>query len=57
MRVVEIMQNSVMMRLGEGELVARGEQQITCIRRGGAGVVVSTPVSPPMREALELYAD
>lgn len=65
MRLAEIVQNRVTMRFdyvrfgegGEEEIVARGEQQIACMRRDATGAVVPTPVPPTMREALELYAD
>ena len=44
-------------RLGDGDqLVARGEQQVACMRRDG-GRLVPTPVPPALREALRLYAD
>ncbi|MEM8931203.1 MAG: acyl-CoA thioesterase [Acidobacteriota bacterium] len=65
MRLVEIVQNRVTMgfdyvRLGpedgREEVVARGEQQIACMRRTASGEVAPTPVPPSMRAALELYA-
>lgn len=38
------------------ELVARGEQQIACMRRGETGMM-PTPVPKALCEALRLYAD
>ena len=37
------------------ELVARGEQQVACMRREGAATV-PTPIPPALREALRPYA-
>jgi len=63
MRLAELVQNR--MRLGfeywrrtaEGdELVARGEQQIACMRREG-GKLAPTPVPQSLREALAAYAE
>ena len=63
MRLGALTQNRVMMlfeywrRTGDGEeLVARGEQQVACMRREGARLV-PTPVPEVLREALQLYAD
>jgi enediyne biosynthesis thioesterase len=41
---------------GDEQLIARGEQQVACMRRDGARMV-PTPVPPDLREALRLYAD
>jgi enediyne biosynthesis thioesterase len=43
---------------GEEELVARGEQQIACMRRDAAagGAMVATAVPAALREALRPYA-
>ncbi len=38
------------------ELVARGEQQVACMRRAEEGLV-PTPVPETLREALRMYAD
>jgi enediyne biosynthesis thioesterase len=58
MRLKEMAQNRVTMafeyRRG-GELVARGEQQVACMRRDGAGMV-PVPVPAELREALAPYA-
>ena len=61
MRLGDLAQNRVTMRFEywrsgpEGEeLVARGEQQIACMRRAG-GQLVAAPVPPELREALRLY--
>ena len=62
MRLAELVQNR--MRLGfeywrrtagGDELVARGEQQIACMRREG-GKLAPTPVPQSLREALVAYA-
>jgi len=62
MRLAELVQNR--MRLGfeywrrtagGDELVARGEQQIACMRREG-GKLAPTPVPQSLREALAAYA-
>ncbi len=62
MRLGELAQNRVTMRFeywrsraGAEELVARGEQQIACMRRAG-DQLVPAPVPPDLREALRLYA-
>lgn len=63
MRLGALAQNRVTMRFeywrrgGESEeLVARGEQQIACMRREGERLV-PTPVPEELRAALRLYAD
>ncbi|HYP30166.1 MAG TPA: acyl-CoA thioesterase [Blastocatellia bacterium] len=63
MRLGSLVQNRVSMvfeywkRAGSGEeLVARGEQQIACMRREGDGLV-PVPVPKELREALLPYAD
>lgn len=61
MRLDSITQNRVSMIFdywrvnSDEELIARGEQQIACMRREGVGLV-PTPVPKSLREALELYA-
>jgi len=63
MRLGDLRQNRVTMLFeywrcaehGE-ELVARGEQQVACMRRDGARLV-PTPVPASLREALRAYAD
>lgn len=40
---------------GSEELVARGEQEIACMRREG-GHTVPTPIPPALREALKPFA-
>jgi enediyne core biosynthesis thioesterase len=37
------------------ELVARGEQQVACMRRGADGRVVPTAIPASLREALRPY--
>jgi len=59
MRLAELMQSR--MRLGfefwrGKELVARGEQQIACMRRDGRKLVLA-PVPASLRAALAAYAD
>ncbi len=63
MRLGALMQNRMSLvfeywrRAGEDEqLVARGEQQVACMRREGARMV-PTPVPEALREALRLYAE
>ena len=63
MHLGALMQNRVTMvfeyfrRNGDSlELVARGEQQVACMRRDGERMV-PTPMPPALREALRLYAD
>jgi enediyne core biosynthesis thioesterase len=62
MSLAELTQNRVTMRFeyvrredGGDELVARGEQQIACLRREG-GAVAPVPVPGELRAALEPYA-
>jgi enediyne core biosynthesis thioesterase len=62
MKLSELRQNRVTMLFeywrearGTEELVARGEQQIACMRRDGARLV-PTPVPPALRAALEAYS-
>jgi len=38
------------------ELIARGQQQVACMRRAGDNIV-PTPIPAALREALQLYAD
>ncbi|HEX8089103.1 MAG TPA: acyl-CoA thioesterase [Blastocatellia bacterium] len=38
------------------ELVARGEQQVACMRRGGRDLM-PTPIPESLRHALELYSE
>ncbi|MCI0461426.1 MAG: acyl-CoA thioesterase [Gemmataceae bacterium] len=63
MRLGALMQNRLSLRFeywrcqGDGEaLIARGEQQVACMRREGERLV-PTAVPPSLREALRLYAD
>lgn len=62
MRLAELVQNRIGMRFeywrdmnGKEELVARGEQEVACMRREG-GRVVPTAIPPALREALQAYA-
>lgn len=62
MRLVESVQNRLTLgfeywrvRGGQEELVARGEQQIACMRRDG-GRLVPTPIPATLREALRPYS-
>jgi enediyne biosynthesis thioesterase len=62
MRLGDLTQNRVTMRFeywrrhgADEELVARGEQQIACMRRVG-DQLAAAPVPPELREALRLYA-
>jgi enediyne biosynthesis thioesterase len=62
MRLGGIAQNRVAMRFeywrragGGEELVARGEQEVACMRREG-GAIVPSPVPPELVEALRPYA-
>lgn len=63
MRLGEVVQNRITLRfeyfrvtdLGE-ELIARGEQQVACMRRQGHETV-PTPIPPVLREALRPYAE
>ncbi|HEX7185863.1 MAG TPA: acyl-CoA thioesterase [Thermoanaerobaculia bacterium] len=61
MRLGEAVQNRLTMLFeywrekdGREELVARGEQQIACMRREGTRTV-PTPIPPALREALRPY--
>lgn len=58
MRLGEVVQNRITLLFeywrGE-ELVARGEQQVACMRRQGHETV-PTPIPPALREALRPYA-
>ena len=59
MRLAELVQNR--MRLAfeywrGGEMVARGEQQIACMKRDGEKLLPA-PVPPTMRAALAAYAE
>jgi enediyne biosynthesis thioesterase len=69
MRLGEVAQNRITLLFeywrqredGSEELVARGEQQIACMRRepgpdGGPGRTVPTPIPAALREALRPYA-
>lgn len=63
MRLGEVIQNRITLRFeywrpnGAGEeLVARGEQQVACMRRQGSETV-PTPIPPALREALRPYAE
>ena len=59
MRLGEVVQNRLTLLFeywrGE-ELVARGEQQVACMRREG-GRTVPTPIPASLREALRPYAE
>ena len=62
MRLVELAQNRITMgyeywrtKGGSEELVAKGEQQVACLRRDG-DKLVPTPVPASLRKALEAYA-
>ena len=63
MRLGEVVQNRITLRFeyfrltdrGE-ELVARGEQQVACMRRQGHETV-PTPIPPALREALRPYSE
>jgi enediyne biosynthesis thioesterase len=63
MRLAELVQNRMRLvfeycrrKNGAEELVARGEQQIACMRREGEKLV-PTPVPQTLREALAAYAE
>lgn len=63
MRLKDLTQNRVTMlfeywRLTSGneELIARGEQQVACMKREGERMVL-TPVPQALREALQPYAE
>jgi len=63
MRLAELVQNRIGLafeywrkKSGNEELVARGEQQVACMRRAGERLVPA-PVPPSLRDALARYAD
>lgn len=64
MRLGEVVQNRITLRFeyyrlngGKGEeLIARGEQQVACMRRQGHETV-PTPIPPALREALLPYSE
>jgi enediyne biosynthesis thioesterase len=63
MRLGALLQSRVLMvfeyfrRAGDNEqLIARGEQEIACMRREG-GKLIPAPVPPALRDALRSYAD
>ena len=63
MRLAELVQNRMRLAFeywrrknGHEELVARGEQQIACMRRDEEKLL-PTPVPPTLREALAAYAE
>ena len=63
MRLAELVQNRIGLafeywreKSGAEELVARGEQQVACMRREGERLVPA-PVPPSLREALAGYAN
>ena len=63
MRLAEMVQNRITLAFeywrrtdGGEELVARGEQQVACMRREGAGLAPA-PVPSSLREALAPYAE
>lgn len=63
MHLAELMQNRISLtfeywrRRADGEeLVARGEQQVACMKREG-GRVIPTAVPAPLREALAAYTE
>jgi enediyne biosynthesis thioesterase len=63
MRLEELLQNRMSLRFeywrcqgDREELIARGEQQVACLRREGERLV-PTAVPPSLREALRLYTD
>ena len=63
MRLAELMQNRITLAFeywrhkdGGEELVARGEQQVACMKREGERLVPS-PVPASLREALSGYAE
>ena len=62
MRLGELAQNRITMRFeyfrvndGREELVARGEQEVACLRRDGEKLL-PTPVPVSLRDALQAYA-
>ena len=63
MRLGEVVQNRITLRFeyyrlnGQSEeLIARGEQQVACMRRQGHETV-PTPIPPALREALLPYSE
>jgi enediyne biosynthesis thioesterase len=63
MRLAELVQNRITLAFdylrnkdGGEELVARGEQQVACMRRDGDRLVPA-PVPPSLREALVAYSE
>jgi enediyne biosynthesis thioesterase len=63
MRLAELVQNRISLAFdyfrvrGEQEqLVARGEQEVACMKRDGA-VLVPTPIPATLREALAIYGE
>ena len=63
MHLGEVVQNRITLRFeyyrlnGQGEeLIARGEQQVACMRRQGHETV-PTPIPPALREALRPYSE
>jgi len=63
MRLTEIVQNRIALafeyyrtKAGAEELVARGEQQIACMRREGDRLL-PTPLPASLRDALAEYAE
>ena len=59
MRLAELVQNRMRLAFeymrGE-ELIARGEQQVACMRRDGEKLLPA-PVPPTLRAALAAYAE
>jgi len=63
MRLAELVQNRITLAFefwrrkdGAEELVARGEQQVACMKREGDSLAPA-PVPPSLRQALAAYAD
>jgi enediyne core biosynthesis thioesterase len=63
MQLAEVRQNRLVLRFeywrvggGRDELVARGEQQVACMRREGLRVL-PTPIPESLRRALRQYSD
>ena len=63
MRLAELVQNRITLAFeywrrkdGAEELVARGEQQVACMKHDGASLAPA-PVPPSLRQALAAYAD
>jgi len=62
MRMAELVQNRISLAFeyfrlkdGQEQLVARGEQQVACMKRDGAGLMPA-PIPVSIREALAGYA-